>query len=110
KIPAATRRRVRALAEKVGYRPSAKVAELMEQIRASRGARVLSCLGVISLYDDPRPWEASEHLRRIHASMTAHALKLGYRLETLWMRAPGMTYPRFRSVLDARGIQGDRKS
>jgi LacI family transcriptional regulator len=106
KIPAATRRKIRALADRVGYRPSAKVAELMEQIRASRGGPVLSCLGVISLYDHPRPWENSEHLRRIHASMAAHALKLGYRLETLWMRAPGMTYQRFRTVLDARGIQG----
>jgi DNA-binding LacI/PurR family transcriptional regulator len=106
KISAATRRRVRRLAERVGYRPSPKVSELMEQVRASRESRPLGCLGVISLYDHPRPWEQSEHLRRIHASMTQRALEVGYRLESMWMRAPGMTYRRFRSVLDARGIQG----
>jgi LacI family transcriptional regulator len=106
KISAATKRRVRQLANRTGYRPSTKVTELMEQVRASREPRPMGCFGVISLYDDPRPWERSEHLKRIHGSMTRRALALGYRLESLWLRAPGMTYRRVRSVLDARAIQG----
>lgn len=31
---------------------------------------------------------------------------LGYRLEPLWLRAPGMTYRRFGDILRARGIEG----
>ena len=106
KVSAATRRRVQKTAERLGYRPSAKVAELMAQVRARRESQVDSCLGVISLYDHPRPWELSRHLAGIHASMSQRARDLGYRLETLWLRAPGMTFQRFRAVLDARGIQG----
>jgi DNA-binding LacI/PurR family transcriptional regulator len=38
--------------------------------------------------------------------MNLRAERLGYRLEPLWLRAPGMTHRRFRSILDARGIEG----
>jgi DNA-binding LacI/PurR family transcriptional regulator len=106
KISAATRRRVNRLAAQIGYRPSAKITELMSTVRARREADNEGCFGVISLYPNARPWEGSEHLTRIHASMTRRAYDLGYRLEPLWLRAPGMTYRRFRSILDARGIQG----
>lgn len=106
KISAATRRRVERAAARLGYRPSAKVAELMAEVRARREAPVESCLGAISLYDHPRPWELSRHLSAIHASMSRRARDLGYRLEPLWLREPGMTLRRFRAVLDARGIQG----
>jgi len=46
------------------------------------------------------------HLERIYKGMTQRAEALGYRLEPFWMRAPGMTYRRFRRILDARGIRG----
>jgi LacI family transcriptional regulator len=38
--------------------------------------------------------------------MSRRAAELGYRLESLWLREPGMTYPRFRDILAARGIEG----
>ncbi len=106
KISESTKRRVRQIAERTGYRPNAKLSELMELVRATRAGGPTDCFGVISLYDNPRPWENSEHLKRIHASMTQRAFEVGYRLESLWLRAPGMKHGRFRSVLDARGIQG----
>lgn len=106
KVSEKTRRRVRELAERAGYKPSAKVAELMAHVRATKVARAESCLAVVSLYPQPRPWERSEHLRLIYASMGRRAQSLGYRLEPLWLRAPGMTPRRFGAVLEARGIQG----
>ena len=106
KISKKTRLRVRELAQRLGYKPGAKITELMAQIRARRGPQSEGCFGVISLYDTPNPWEKSEHLSSIYNSARRRAQELGYRLESLWLRAPGMTYRRFRSVLDARGIQG----
>jgi LacI family transcriptional regulator len=106
RIPAATRRRILKCAEKVGYRPNAKLSELMAQMRLRRDRRVEACLGVISLYDQMRPWLGVPHLQRIFDGMTQRADSLGYRLEPLWLRAPGMTCQRFSRVLDARGIQG----
>lgn len=106
KISAATKRRVLQCARRIGYRPNAKVAELMAHMRLKTAPGREACLGVISFYDSLRPWEKALHLKRIYAGMAERAEALGYRLEPLWMRAPGMTYLRFRRILDARGIQG----
>lgn len=106
KISARTRARVVAQAQKIGYRTDAKLTELMSRIRLSRTQVRQACFGVISFYDSPRPWERSQHLTRIYQSMERRAGDLGYRLEPLWLRAPGMTYRRFRSILDTRGIEG----
>ena len=106
KISDATKRRVREAAERLGYRPSAKVAEVMSHVRLSRDPRNEGCLALISFYDSARPWEKSLHLARIHDGMRSRAAALGYRIDPIWLRAPGMTPRRFRAILDARGIQG----
>lgn len=106
KISAATKKRVRQLAEKNGYRPDAKLVAMMTHLRKPRAVRQDACFGVISFYKDAHPWETSRHLTQIYEGMKRRAGELGYRLEPLWLREPGMTYRRFRSILDARGIEG----
>ena len=106
KISVATRQRVRQLADKMGYRADAKLVAMMSHLRKPRAVRQAACFAVISFYDHPRPWENSRHLSRIYQGMTRRANELGYRLEPLWLRAPGMTYQRFRGILEARGVEG----
>ncbi len=106
KIPAATRERVLGAARHIGYKPDAKIAELMSRIRQAAKPGEGVCLGVVSLYDTPLPWERSLHLTRMYHGMTVRAGVLGYRLEPIWMRAPGMTPRRICAILDARGING----
>lgn len=106
KISAATKKRVRALAEKIGYRADAKLVAIMSHLRKPREIRQQACFGVISFYEQEHPWESSPHLKRIYAGMTGRAAELGYRLEPIWLRAPGMTYRRARGILEARGIEG----
>lgn len=105
-IAPATRRRVQRLAEQMGYRPNAKLTELMTHLRLTRTPERQACLGVISFYDQVDPWKRTVNHARIYEGMLNRATAIGYRLEPLWLRAPGMTYRRFRSILDARGIQG----
>jgi len=102
----ATRRRVQAAAMKLGYRPNPHLVAAMSRLRASRVGGPVACFGVISFYDTPHPWEKLPHLPRIHQAMQQRAGQLGYRLEPIWLRAPGMTYRRVRTILKARGIQG----
>ena len=106
RISDATRQRIQRLARESGYTPDAKIVDLMRHLRKPRAVRQQACFGVISFYDTPRPWEQSPHLQRIHAGMVRRAGELGYRLEPLWLRAPGMTYRRFRGILEARSIEG----
>ncbi len=106
KIPIVTRRRILAVAKRLGYRPNAKIAELMMHLRLKRNPAREACFGVFSFYPEARPWENALHLQRIYEGMTRRAEVLGYRLEPFWLRGPGMTPRRLRSILDARGIQG----
>ncbi|HZZ59348.1 MAG TPA: LacI family DNA-binding transcriptional regulator [Opitutaceae bacterium] len=105
-VSAATRERVRRLADEHGYRPDPAIAEVMRRLRRPADQRRMACFAVISFYDKPHPWEDSRHLTLIYEGMRRRANELGYRLEPLWLRAPGMTYRRFRSILDTRGIEG----
>jgi LacI family transcriptional regulator len=106
RIPEVTRRRVLALARRFGYRPDAKIAALMEQVRLSRHRRPHASLGVISLYDHERPWENSLHLSRMYEGMKTRAEELGYDLEPLWLRGTGMSPRRLSEIIDSRGIVG----
>ena len=106
KISAATRDRVLCEAERIGYRPNAKLNELMSHLRLNGTRPCEACFGVISFYDTLRPWEQSRHLTSIYESMHDRAEKLGYRLDSLGINAPGMSPSRFGSLLDARGIEG----
>ncbi len=106
RISAATRERVRALAAKHGYQPDARIVDMMRHLRKPRTQRERACFGIVSLYDHQRPWERSIHLTRIHEGMTRRAAEIGYRLEPLWLRAPGLTIRRFDQILRARGIEG----
>src|SRR5450432_2814482 len=106
RISGATRERIHRLARESGYAPDAKIVELMRHLRRPRADRQLASFGVISFYETLRPWARSRHLGAIFEGMTRRAGELGFRLEPLWLRAPGMTYRRFRGILDARGIEG----
>ena len=106
KIPEATRQRVARIAAEIGYRPNAKVTELMSHVRLSRTGEITGSLGLISFYGEARPWESAPALRQVYESMTVHAEEYGYRLEPMWLRAPDLTIRRVCGILDARGIEG----
>jgi LacI family transcriptional regulator len=106
RISEKTKARIRKFAVDAGYTPDARIVDLMRHLRKPRAVREQASFGVVSFYDSLRPWEKSKHLSKIHAGMQARASELGYRLEPLWLRAPGMTYRRFGDILVARGIDG----
>lgn len=106
RISAKTKARVHQVARETGYAPDARIVDLMRHLRKPRNVRQRACFGVISFYDSQRPWEKSRHLTKIHEGMRRRAAELGYRLEPLWLRAPGMTMRRFGDILATRGIEG----
>ena len=106
RISAATKARILGLADKLDYAPDARIVDLMRHLRRPREVRQQACFGVISFYESQCPWEKSRHLAGIYEGMQKRSRELGYRLEPLWLRAPGMTYRRFNSILETRGIDG----
>jgi LacI family transcriptional regulator len=106
RISAKTKALVLKVARETGYAPDARIVDLMRHLRKPRDVRQQACFAVISFYDSLRPWEKSQHLAKIHDGMQRRATELGYRLEPLWLRAPGMSCRRFGEILAVRGIEG----
>lgn len=104
-IPAATRERIRRLAEKAGYRTNPQVASLMAQIRRHRRAKSGGCIALLVDAADQDGWFDREFVRRQYEGMTARAAELGFRTEAFFLRAPGMTDARLDAILHARGIR-----
>lgn len=106
RISAETKARVMSLARELDYEPDARIVHLMRHLRKPRDVRQQASFGVISFYDTLKPWEKSRHLTSIYEGMQRRARDLGYRLEPLWLRAPGMTYRRISGIIETRGIDG----
>ena len=70
------------------------------------GEKLEGCLGLISLYPKPRPWEdpTRSYLQRIQQAQVQRAAELGYRIEPFWVREPGLRPERLAAIIEARGI------
>jgi LacI family transcriptional regulator len=105
KIPERTVRRIRRIAERLGYTAHPSVATLMAHIRMSRMPRNPEKLAFVWIEDR----EAASNLafnRQIIAGARSRARILGYDLEEFALTAPGMTAPRLSQILKSRGIAG----
>jgi LacI family transcriptional regulator len=105
-IPAATRERIRAAAERLGYRPSAVVSHLMAQLRSARTSRLQAKLALVNanlrrdaLRDHPTLPIYVEGCER-------RADSLGYDFDRFWIHDPELTAERWLRILTARGIKG----
>jgi len=95
--------RIRAAAEKLGYHTNPALGSVMKALRQRRASDYRENLAFVWTHPGSRPipllvpWR--DHAR-------ARAERLGYRLDEFFLRAPGMTTPRLRAILQARGIRG----
>ena len=106
RIPEATRRRIVALGEKLGYRPNPLVTALMQSRRSGRAVKHVT-IAFVTSYPTRFGWRPIHHARPdFFPGAEARAQDLGYRLEHFWLAEPGMTPERFCDILTARGISG----
>lgn len=103
KIPAATREHVRAVAARLGYRPNARVAELMSHIRGGRSPASSEVVALVWL--EGRASGMSPFQRLVQAGAAERAKARGCRLTAFWLPAHGSP-ARLAQVLRARGITG----
>ncbi|MBL9207530.1 MAG: LacI family DNA-binding transcriptional regulator [Opitutaceae bacterium] len=108
RISAEVRRRVQDLAAAHGYVPNARLSELMREVRASATPGYRATLGAFSLYPYAEPWKEKNwaFLGEALAGATLRAQTHGYRLDYFWLKQPGFSAARLRTVLKARAIEG----
>lgn len=106
RVSTVMKRRIRALAEKMGYRPNALVGALMSQIRSNRRVTNQEVIAFLTGGPTPNWWQEWTSIAHSHAGALARAEQLGFRLETFWMGPGGGEAAHVAKVLRARAIRG----
>lgn len=105
RIPDATRSRIQSIAKQLGYMPDARIATIMSGVRASKTGELQS-IGWINtaLYADS--WQRFKWLSPYIEGAKERCHELGYKLDEIWLRSPGMTSKRISDIFHSRGIKG----
>lgn len=105
-LPEVTRRRIRKIADKLGYRPDPMLSALNYYRRAKRPVRYQATLAWVNNW--PRREDLYHNLtfREYFEGASRRAEQLGYQLEEFWLRESDMSPERLTGILRARNIEG----
>lgn len=106
RLPAATRQRLRDLAEEMGYRPDPVLQALMDYRGQRTPRRQIATLAYVTNHATRWGWKQAWADAEYFAGASHRALQLGYDLEHFWLGEPGLTPHRLSDVLHSRGIVG----
>ena len=101
-----TRDKVLLVAEEFGYKPDALVSMLMHQLRTRRGSRHAEKIAYLTEWDTREGWRQHPGHRDYHRGACARARELGYEIEEIWAREPGLTGKRLSNILYTRALRG----
>jgi LacI family transcriptional regulator len=100
------RRRIQAIARKLGYKRDPEIARLMEHLRTARSQRHGSKLAVIIPELDREGLASYFPIREMLKGIDGQADEAGFGTELFFLTDPGMIPARLRDILVARGIKG----
>lgn len=101
-----TRERIRKIADEQGYRPNPMVSALMAHLKSLRPTANVGAIPFITDFPTRDEWRDFSIVRRYFEGASERARQAGYHLEEMWLREPGMTAKKMRSVLINRGVEG----
>lgn len=105
-IPAATRERVHAAADRMGYRSNVLVSSLMTQVRSKHQKSVPEVVAFLSGGPTADDWEQHSACVGFFAGARQQAPKLGMRVEPFWLGPGGAASAATCRMLRARAIRG----
>lgn len=106
KIPSATKARIHALAEQMGYHPDPLIQRLSTHLAEARRSAFVGCIGYVTADHEHGAWQHIPAYRTAFNASVTRAQQLGYRMEEFWLRAAGMTGTKLSRIMEHRGIQG----
>lgn len=106
RLPLSTRRRIQALAKRMGYRRDAVLELCMAQVRGNRTRRTPATLGFVNLSADASLLDHEYTFRSFFEGAGNRALALGYDMQKFWLQEPGLTPAKLSRRLDALKIEG----
>jgi DNA-binding LacI/PurR family transcriptional regulator len=102
------RRRIRALARRMGYEPNPYVSALMRERRKGRTQTSRPVLALISGLDQPDAWKnsSSPTRRAIREGLIERGARLGYDVQEYWLHPDGLSVEQFSEDAAKLGISG----
>jgi len=105
-IPDKTRKKILKVAEKSGYRPDPVVSSLMNHLRVQRSKRTTEKIAYLTFWREFDKWKLNVNELGYYTGACARAQELGYEIEHIWAKEPGIDSSRVSSILYSRGIRG----
>ncbi|HZZ20239.1 MAG TPA: LacI family DNA-binding transcriptional regulator [Opitutaceae bacterium] len=105
-IPEATRKRIRSVADAMGYYPDPTLQALVAYRKGRSASRARETLAYLTNWDTRWGWRELADHERAYCGATKKAAELGYQLEHFWLGEAGMNQRRMGDVLYHRGITG----
>jgi len=105
-IPASTRVRIQTIARQNGYRNDPLMTTLMNELRKSRMKRFVEKIAYLTSWNTENEWRKSPNDVHFYNGAVKRATELGYELEAIWARQPGVSKARLSKILYTRGIRG----
>ena len=108
KVKKATRDRVLALAEEVGFQPNPvlSMAMAIRNQQKTGGKAPTSTLAWVHSNQKEDSWRTLPHMRNYLEGIRERGLALGFGLDEFWIGKGGLGMKRFCDILHARGIPG----
>lgn len=108
RIPVATRARIKALAQELGYQPNPYVATLMRLRRQGRAPADRPFIGLVCAQRTAQGWRehSAPTIRQMREGAWERVERRGYQPQEFWLHEAGMSNERFSAMLHARGIRG----
>jgi LacI family transcriptional regulator len=105
-IPEATRKRIRAIADEMGYYPDPALQALVAYRKGLLPNRPRETLAYMTNWGTRWGWRALPAHERAYVGAQGKAAELGYQLEHFWLGEPGMNQRRMSNMFFHRGITG----
>lgn len=103
-IPPKTRERIKKVAAKLGYIPDPLLSAFARQRRGKSAGSEITTIAYVTNFATADEWLRNPFYSPLFLGAKAQAGRNGYKLETFWLREPGMTGERFSRILHNRGI------
>lgn len=105
-IPERTRAKIRAMAEKMGYRPNPVISHLMAQLRSSQTPSFQAKLALVNANRDAGAFHTHPTIPTYVAGCERRANGQGYTFDRFWLHDPKLRADSWLRILHTRGIKG----
>jgi LacI family transcriptional regulator len=105
-LPDKTIKRIKKLAEEMGYRPDPALNALVSYRHTQKPPSLNATLAYLTNWNTENGWHYHTAHQRFFDGAKKTAERLGYKLDHFWLKDPGLTSKRLNDILQSRGICG----